>query len=101
MYQLLNNDLSDKVTLHMNGRFLNNLSFSQDLPLEFLSQLAFTMNTESYTHDDNVIDEGEYGDKIYFIMTGKVAMLHKETHTYLEDLVTDEYFGEIEFFSES
>jgi len=27
-------------------------------------------------------------------------MLHKETHTYMEDLVTDEYFGEIEFFSE-
>lgn len=30
--------------------------------------------------------EGEEGDKIFFIVSGQVCVVHRETHTYLEDL---------------
>ena len=32
-------------------------------------------------------------------MIGKVAMIHKATHTFMVDLVKDDYFGEIGFLS--
>lgn len=34
-------------------------------------------------------------------MQGMIAMIHKATHTYFLDLVKDQYFGDIEFFSEN
>lgn len=37
---------------------------------------------------------------MYFIVTGLVTVLHKETQTYIRDLKQDQYFGEIEFFSD-
>ena len=61
----------------MQGRYLYSLSFVNDLPVEFMSKIAFLMTQESFTQDDNIIVEGEHGGKIYFITTGKVAMLHK------------------------
>lgn len=32
-------------------------------------------------------------------MSGQVCVVHRETHTYLEDLSENEYFGELCFFS--
>lgn len=34
-------------------------------------------------------------------MSGKVAMIHKQSHTYLLDLGKDECFGEIGFFTDN
>lgn len=30
---------------------------------------------------------------------GKVAIVHKKTKTFIKDLIKDDYFGEIGFFS--
>ena len=30
-----------------------------------------------------------------------VAMIHKHTHTYIIDLVKDDYFGEVGFFTDN
>ena len=38
---------------------------------------------------------------MFYIITGRVAVIHQKTHSYLEDLIRDEYFGEIGFFSDS
>jgi CRP-like cAMP-binding protein len=37
---------------------------------------------------------------MYFIINGLVTVLHKKTQTYIRDLRSDEYFGEIGFLSE-
>lgn len=37
---------------------------------------------------------------MYYILSGRVAAIHKRTHTYLDDLIRDEYFGEIGFFTD-
>ena len=37
---------------------------------------------------------------MFFITSGRVCVLHRKTHTYLEDLEANDYFGEISFFTE-
>lgn len=50
--------------------------------------------------DDHIFEEGERGNKMYFITKGNVVILQKATHTYIKELQVDEYFGEIAFFSD-
>lgn len=38
---------------------------------------------------------------MYYILSGRVAVIHKRTHSYLDDLIREEYFGEIGFFSDN
>jgi len=32
-------------------------------------------------------------------MQGRIALIHRKTFTYLVDLIKDDYFGEVAFFS--
>ena len=41
---------------------------------------------KSYSPDENIIKEGEYGTELFLIIEGKVSVIHKESHTYLIDL---------------
>ena len=50
--------------------------------------------------EEYVFNEGDDGKEIYFITQGKVAVLHKDTETYVIDLLKDMSFGEIAFFTE-
>jgi CRP-like cAMP-binding protein len=44
--------------------------------------------------------EGDLGQEIFFIVSGKVSVLDKKTKTHIVDLISDQYFGEISFFSD-
>ncbi len=44
--------------------------------------------------------EGEIGEEIFFIMTGRVSIIDKKSKTHIIDLISDSYFGEISFFSD-
>jgi CRP-like cAMP-binding protein len=68
--------------------------------MEFFGSLVFYMQAQNFGVGEDIIIEKEDGDKIFFIVSGRVAVLHKKTHTYLEDLIKDDYFGEISFFTE-
>lgn len=37
---------------------------------------------------------------MFFILTGKISLVHKKTKTYIKELLEDMYMGEISFFSE-
>jgi CRP-like cAMP-binding protein len=69
-------------------------------PIEFLSNLSFILQKRVYAIDDNCVIEGEQGSEIFFIVAGKVAVIDKKSKTHLKDLVQDQYFGEISFFSD-
>ena len=36
---------------------------------------------------------------MYFITKGNIVLIHKKSGTFIKELGTDEYFGEIAFFS--
>ena len=44
--------------------------------------------------------EGDLGQEIFFIVSGKVSIIDKKTKTHIIDLIQDQYFGEISFFSD-
>ena len=52
-----------------------------------------------YAIDDTCVTEGEFGSEIFYISTGRVSVIDKKTKTHITDLVQDQYFGEIAFFS--
>ena len=89
----------DDIIIHLHGRHIWSLSFVDHLDVNFISQLAFKAKVGSFTIAESIFVEGEYGSKIYIVISGKVAMIHKKSHTYLDDLETEEHFGEIEFFT--
>lgn len=62
--------------------------------------MSFILKKKIFALDENIVNEGEHGDEMYFIMGGKVAIIHKRTVSHIKDLVKDNYFGEIGFFSE-
>lgn len=70
------------------------------MDLGFIGELTTKSHTQICVVDENVFTEGEEGDRLYYILSGRVCILHRQTMTYIEDLVTYEYFGEYAFFSD-
>lgn len=98
--EILNENLRDKLTLYLNGRILKDIKVFEDFDLEFLSEITFIFCQVTFMIDDNIIVEDDPGGKIFFIVKGKVAILHRKSRTYIKDLGKDDFFGEIGFFSE-
>jgi CRP-like cAMP-binding protein len=68
-------------------------------PIELLSSLSFILTKKTFTIGEDLIIEKDIGSDIFFISSGKVAIVHKRSKTFIKDLIKDEYFGEIGFFS--
>ena len=98
--EILNENLRDKLILYLNGRILKDIKVFEDFDLEFLSEITFIFCQVTYMIDDNIIVEEDPGGKVFFIVKGKVAILHRKSRTYIKDLGKDDFFGEIGFFSE-
>ena len=98
---LLNDDLKDKITIILNGKIWHNITVFNNFSIGFLSQLTFIFLKKTYSLDENIIVEQDLGDEIFYIVGGKVGLIHKRTFTYIRELKKQEYFGEIGFFSDS
>jgi len=96
----LNDDLRGKLTVYLNGKILKSVNVLSEFPLEFLSHLTFVLNKRSFSVEEYVFNEGDEEKDIYFITSGKVALIHKQSFSYLIDLEKDQSFGEIGFFSD-
>jgi ATP-binding cassette subfamily B protein len=74
-----------------------------NIPLNFLSTLVEQFNTEKFVKNEEIISEGELGDKFYIIVRGRVEVLKKlesgeqKSLAILED---GDYFGEIALIRE-
>ncbi len=97
---LLNDNLRGKIIVYFNGRILQSIDVLGRFPIEFLSNLSFILQKRVFAIDDNCVMEGEIGQDIFFIVSGKVAVIDKKSKTHIQDLIQDQYFGEISFFSE-
>lgn len=102
--------MRDKITVCINGRILKNIKAFDTFPIEFLSKLTFVFKKKSFVVDEiifhvyiltfNKFKEDTPGTEIYFINSGKVFILHKKTMSFIRELMKDDYFGEIAFFSD-
>ncbi len=96
---LLNDNLKCRLVVHLYGQALSKVTLINSLPVELLSSLSFILKKNAFTLNEELIEEQEQGDAIYHIIEGKVALIHKETKTFITDLGEDESFGEISFFT--
>jgi CRP-like cAMP-binding protein len=95
----LNKNLQIQMQGILNGNILKNIKVFMNFNLDFLSSIADSFKPQTFSAEENVVEEGEPGGTMYFIVTGWVSVLHKDTQTYIKDLKNDDYFGEIGFFS--
>ncbi len=97
---MLNENLKDQVVVHLNGRMLKNTKIFSIFDFRFLSEVTFLLTNETFSMDDHIFEEEERGTKMYFITKGTVVIMQKSTHTYIKELLVDEYFREVAFFSD-
>jgi len=48
---------------------------------------------------DNIFMEDDLGDKLYYIISGDVFLIHRKSYTFVKELGVNGFFGEYAFFS--
>ncbi|KAJ3315963.1 hypothetical protein HDV04_000171 [Boothiomyces sp. JEL0838] len=66
--------------------------FFRDADEQFIAELAMRLECETFLEEDTICEEGEWGDKMFFIVAGKVEVISPNTKRHL--LNVGAYFGE-------
>lgn len=82
--------------------FLKKFPIFDNQPSEMLHKIADCITTVNYEDGERIIKEGDYGDKLFFVMSGKCAAeLERDgKRVFLNDLNEGQYFGEVAMLSE-
>jgi len=51
----------------------------------------------TFVTDDFLFMEKDKSESLFYILQGKVAMIHKQSHTFITDLGKDKYIGDLGF----
>ena len=86
VYKLLNKQLTEKLQIFLRGRVVNDIKFLRQFGLDFLSELINYFNLRTYVIDDIIFMERDKAESFYYIIEGKVAMIQKNTNTFIIDL---------------
>jgi voltage-gated potassium channel len=98
--QALPPTLRDEVSVHMKQDVLQQVDLFQDAPKSFRQEIARHLCPEVLTPGGYVCREGDLGDRVYFIVRGKVEVLKDSESERLSTLGPGEFFGEISLFTE-
>ena len=96
---LLNENLREQVIANLNGRILNECELFSQFDMIFISEITFLLERKLFVMSDTVFEEGDPGNKMYFIGKGSVVLLHIKTGTYIKQLKENQSFGQVSFFS--
>jgi CRP-like cAMP-binding protein len=96
---LLNDSLRDDVVANLNGRVINECQVFNLFDFIFVSEITFQLVRTLFVMNDTVFEEGDDGNKMYFVGKGTVVLLHLKTRTYIKQLGENESFGQAAFFS--
>lgn len=97
--ELLNENLREQVIANINGRILNECEIFDQFDMMFISEITFILDRKIFAMGDTVFEEGDNGNKLYFVAKGTVILLQMKTHTYIKQLHENQNFGAISFFS--
>ena len=73
---LLNSNLKDQVIAFLNGSIIKECRMFDKFDLSFLGDIIFCLERKLYAINDNVFDEGEMANKMYFIGKGSVILIN-------------------------
>jgi CRP-like cAMP-binding protein len=63
--------------MELRGTILQQLLFIQNFGLDFLSELTQYFKKVTYVADDFLFMEKDKAESIFYIIQGKIAMIHK------------------------
>lgn len=101
VFRLLNEGLRDRIQMELRGTILKKLYFIQNFGLDFLSELTQYFKKVTYVADDFLFMEKDKAESIFYIVGGKVAMIHKQSHTFITSLNPESHVGELGFLMET
>jgi hypothetical protein len=87
--------------------FLKQVEFFDEMPANDLRAVANVTEEAAYDPGQVIVTEGEPGDALYIVVSGRVAVQHRKraeverTLTELASLGPREYFGEMSLFDEA
>lgn len=96
--ELLSEPLRDEIYGYINAYILRTCKVFENLDDNFISQLTRSLEPETFAPGDQIFDEGEISEKIYFITSGVIDVYHEATQMIYTQLKNKSYFGEISFF---
>jgi len=73
---LLNDNLREQVIAYLNGRVLKDWKAFNSFDMVLISEITFMLFRRLYAMNDNVFEEDEKSNKMYFIGKGKIVLLH-------------------------
>ena len=99
-----NPDLQAMNHLTDSQEFLNRFAIFSGAPSGVVKLFAYLAKREEYKKEQNIITEGEHGDRFFLILSGKVDIFrfHNKRRFHLQ-LLSEErmnYFGELALLSE-
>ena len=63
-----------------------------------IKELSTVLHTHVYLPGDYIINKGEIGEQMYFIVDGEVLIIAADKQTVVTKLKKGQYFGEIAIF---
>ncbi len=64
---MLNDSLKIELTVHLNGKLLNDTTLFKSFEVGFLSQLTFVIKKRIFVIDEVVFNEGDKGESLFYI----------------------------------
>lgn len=96
--KILSGPLKEEVYIVTRGNILHKCPVFMHYSQDFLRFLVRNLNHSIFAPGDKIFKEGEEGDSIYFIISGRIDIYHNSTETSFKELEASRYFGEIGFF---
>lgn len=86
--------------VHLNGKMLHSTALFKSFDIAFISELTFILKRETFSMDENILIEGEPGESLFYLCSGKATLVHKRSFSFIKDLIADDFLGECAFFSQ-
>ena len=78
--------------------YIDGIEFFKNKPKRFLAFICPYLKTIKISKDDFVFDEGDRANEIYFIKTGRIAMVIKKYNNFkVMKILQGNYFGDVIF----
>lgn len=84
--------LQIEISMFLNREVIQKVALFHDMNKEFIHELVLMLEPMVFLPKDHIIREGEYGDCMYFLVSGKVEVITKNTK--VAELSSGSPFGE-------
>lgn len=96
--QKLPDGLKMEVITFLKQDFIKKVNLFKDAGNEFISDLAENLRETVITPDEFVFHEGDFGEKVYFVIEGQLSVLTKNSNKEIAKIKKGDFFGEIALF---